>query len=576
MRNYIITASSLTIVIGNKPYIIDKSHANFEKIKEAIKTVASDEYIISLIDVSAHINEYTKGKIIVKDGVVRYKGIDVRNALTTRILTMVKEGFNIDGICIFMENLYNNPSKTAVDELYLFLEACNLPITEDGHFLAYKKVKSNYKDIHSGTFDNSVGQKPWMDRNMVDDNRNNTCSQGLHFASYSYMSSFGNSTTDRIMILKINPADVVSIPSDYDNAKGRCWQYEVIGEVPNDGKTQIKNDCIKDNTCKPVDGKSKKGSHPFKRVKESISKALYSQSIDVDTIIGMVVRTYGFLTPLEYKNFNELATFIRDKAYELRFKYSDIDMEIVNFVEGNSVSPIVGLTDEKVEIKEDKKTDLNTIVLDEKSKEVAKDICSSLYSGIYKVSDILGELKNVNVTIGTEFESYTKEGLNYNKLSKILAKLCYNTVNLTNIHTKLIVQSNTITESELSGLPSSIRIDYIKNKLIENYVRKFGSSNKQLLLKVANCDIRLSIEKNRPLFNDTDTGVKMYNNTDIPSKLNEIETKLKRVDIGLWDSVVKKLDEGDSLRKQNDYKGVVKVLRKLAEESKIDLGEWLK
>jgi hypothetical protein len=32
------------------------------------------------------------------------------------------------------------------------------------------------------------------------------------------------------MIVKINPADVVSIPSDYNNAKGRACRYEVIGE----------------------------------------------------------------------------------------------------------------------------------------------------------------------------------------------------------------------------------------------------------------------------------------------------------------------------------------------------------
>jgi DNA-binding XRE family transcriptional regulator len=35
----------------------------------------------------------------------------------------------------------------------------------------------------------------------------------------------------RLMLLKVNPADVVSIPSDYNNTKGRCWKYEVIDEI---------------------------------------------------------------------------------------------------------------------------------------------------------------------------------------------------------------------------------------------------------------------------------------------------------------------------------------------------------
>ena len=33
------------------------------------------------------------------------------------------------------------------------------------------------------------------------------------------------------MILKINPADVVSIPADYNATKGRACRYEVLGEL---------------------------------------------------------------------------------------------------------------------------------------------------------------------------------------------------------------------------------------------------------------------------------------------------------------------------------------------------------
>ena len=121
-----------------------------------------------------------------------------------------------------------NPSKRAVDELYGFLEKNSLPITPDGCFLAYKRVRGDYKDCYTGTMDNSVGCVVEMERNMVDDNRDNTCSAGLHFCSHDYLRSFSG---ERTVIVKINPADVVSIPSDYDNAKGRTCRYEVIGEV---------------------------------------------------------------------------------------------------------------------------------------------------------------------------------------------------------------------------------------------------------------------------------------------------------------------------------------------------------
>jgi hypothetical protein len=58
--------------------------------------------------------------------------------------------------------------------------------------------------------------------------KNNTCSTGLHFCSEGYLNSFGG---ERTVIVKINPADVVSIPSDYNDAKGRACRYEVIGEL---------------------------------------------------------------------------------------------------------------------------------------------------------------------------------------------------------------------------------------------------------------------------------------------------------------------------------------------------------
>jgi len=68
-----------------------------------------------------------------------------------------------------------------------------------------------------------------MERNSVDDNPNNTCSTGLHFCSLEYLKGFWG-TSGHTMIIKINPMDVVSIPVDYDNSKGRCCRYVVVDE----------------------------------------------------------------------------------------------------------------------------------------------------------------------------------------------------------------------------------------------------------------------------------------------------------------------------------------------------------
>ena len=92
-------------------------------------------------------------------------------------------------------------------------------------------MTEDFKDIHSRTFDNSPGQILSMPRRDVDDNRERTCSYGFHAAAYSYARNFMGG--GRLIAVKINPADVVSVPSDYNNQKLRTCRYEVMFEVEN-------------------------------------------------------------------------------------------------------------------------------------------------------------------------------------------------------------------------------------------------------------------------------------------------------------------------------------------------------
>jgi len=224
---YLIQGNNITVVIGNKPHTISKTHITYEKVKDAIKTGDWD-LVKDIIEPKQVVLNYGKGNVSVKGETLYWKGEVLNSGLAIRMIAMLQEGFPIEPMVNFMENLFQNPSKRAVDELYGFLEKNQLPITDDGYFLAYKKVRANYFDVHSGTMDNSVGKIVEMERNKVDDNKDQTCSTGLHFCGQSYLSHFGG---ERVVIVKVHPADVVSIPSDYNGAKGRACRYEVIGEV---------------------------------------------------------------------------------------------------------------------------------------------------------------------------------------------------------------------------------------------------------------------------------------------------------------------------------------------------------
>ena len=235
-----ITGSGkITAVINGIIYTIDATHPNYQKALEAIKVSDYDTFV-SVVDITSKVKNYIwNTDIVINDGVVYFKGDAIHNTLTKKILDFMQKDLPVAPLFKFMENIFSNPSKRAIDELCGFLEVGNLPYTEDGHFLAYKNVRADYKDIHSGTFDNSVGKVCEMPRYKVDDDKDRTCSNGLHFCSIDYLPHFSDSCGGHTMILKINPADVVSIPSDYNNTKGRCCKYKVIGESNDNWRERI-------------------------------------------------------------------------------------------------------------------------------------------------------------------------------------------------------------------------------------------------------------------------------------------------------------------------------------------------
>jgi hypothetical protein len=123
-----------------------------------------------------------------------------------------------------------NPNKDAQARLFTFLEKSKLPLTPDGCFLAYRGVREDFKDKHSGTFDNSPGQIVKMDRKGCDEDSHSCCSRGLHFCSLPYLGPTGGwaGGRDNLIVIKINPRDVVAIPYTYDDTKGRCCRFEVL------------------------------------------------------------------------------------------------------------------------------------------------------------------------------------------------------------------------------------------------------------------------------------------------------------------------------------------------------------
>lgn len=174
-----------------------------------------------------------------EDDGVYWNGRRLHGCLAQKVQSMVDSGLTDFGpLERFMEKLFKNPRKSSVDELYDFLSYEELPITPDGDFLAYKGVQNDFwsltgnrdtivlqgKTDNAGRLFNGIGETIEVERNSVDDNRDHHCSEGIHAGSLDYASSFGPKT----VVVKINPADVVSVPTDYNCQKLRACKYKVV------------------------------------------------------------------------------------------------------------------------------------------------------------------------------------------------------------------------------------------------------------------------------------------------------------------------------------------------------------
>lgn len=240
---YIIQEKQMVLFVNGKSFTIEKSALNYQKVADALR--AGDWATVEkLVDLSSELNSYTNGNLTIRGNRVEWKGKPFHNALSTRLMKMHAEGFPVDPMINFIDRLDKNPSYRAVKELYGFLEKNQLPITEDGKFLAYKRVdvleedstedptlkKGDYVDHYTRKIRNNPGDTPSMDRNKVDDDPSRTCSEGLHFASMEYLNDSGYAAGGVLLVVEVDPADVVSIPEDYNRQKGRCCRYHVVSE----------------------------------------------------------------------------------------------------------------------------------------------------------------------------------------------------------------------------------------------------------------------------------------------------------------------------------------------------------
>ena len=283
MKYIISNNGSVNAFVGGKPYTFSKSHENYDKLLSYLEN-GNIEHFEASYDIASTVEHYCDGYVHVDNGELSWQGITMPELFTDRILQMRREGFNIDSMLNFLDNMNDNPSDQAIVELFDFMQNKHLPITDDGHFLAYKAVSPDFKDIYTGNIDNSVGNEVSIERSKVDSNRNKHCSAGLHVGAIDYVKSYGgidldqdNDGGNQIVICKVNPADVVSVPSDAKFQKLRTCRYEVVSLFNDIFQTSVH---MTDMGVKTVE-RTDSWKHEIASKLESVSQVLHRAKVCV-------------------------------------------------------------------------------------------------------------------------------------------------------------------------------------------------------------------------------------------------------------------------------------------------------
>lgn len=225
---YTITDDAITMILGGRPVVLGRNFPGYAACAKALIEGRFDDAsrcstlrgVIPTWHQDFHLSDDGK--------TVHYRDNPLPTKLMGRILAMCRTGEDPAPLFAFWQRLAKNPSQNSVNQLYDFLENKGIPISPDGYVLAYKAVRRDFLDYYTGSISNAPGQAPRMPRDQVCEDPSVHCAPGLHVGSIQYATTYGGADR-KIVICWVDPADVVSVPSDMSCQKMRTCGYTVVG-----------------------------------------------------------------------------------------------------------------------------------------------------------------------------------------------------------------------------------------------------------------------------------------------------------------------------------------------------------
>ncbi|QYW02256.1 RIIB lysis inhibitor [Stenotrophomonas phage Philippe] len=251
--------------------------------------------------------------------VVDGKGI-VPNAqnLLPQIARSNKIGSTI-GMENFMRRTAGLKRQHSQEDLIQFIGKSDLQVADDGCILGWKNLNSSgeenvYVDPFTRKVRQWIGSLVFMAENLVDPNRGQDCSNGLHVASRSYLGGYmGNG--GGTFLIKIRPEDVIAVPK-YNTNKMRVCAYHILGKLsPEDTRLMLDNKPLASEAGQRLLAHAVAGTHIAVTHKTEITgsrgegciyttvDAFATPATNEDTVaVAVEDETVAVVEPVDYEN----------------------------------------------------------------------------------------------------------------------------------------------------------------------------------------------------------------------------------------------------------------------------------
>jgi hypothetical protein len=215
------------------------------KVQAALAAPVKPQKVTSTVTEAEPVREELVAAVKMPDGSEKIiPGVEKLRAQINRAGNTGK----VKGLQAFMQRIATVQHTHTVQELLNFMEKGDLPIADDGCIVAYKVLQSkgdHFVDCHTKSVTQKLGSLVSQDRKLIDPNRRNECSTGLHIARRKYLRSFSG---DIITIVKIAPENVVAVPPNEPD-KMRVSAYHIVGVLPSEVHDKLRsNVAMTDNS----------------------------------------------------------------------------------------------------------------------------------------------------------------------------------------------------------------------------------------------------------------------------------------------------------------------------------------